>query len=44
MRSTIALWIVVFQIVVLTSAEMGVAGTWRDDFEDRNEREWKIYN
>ena len=43
MKSAIR-WIIVFQIVALTSSEMGFAGTWRDDFEDKTEKEWTIYN
>ena len=38
------LWIIVFQIVALTANPIGLAGTWRDDFEDKDIREWTIYN
>ena len=31
-------------ILVLMWGATGFAGTWRDDFEDRITREWKIYN
>ncbi|MCZ6675732.1 MAG: hypothetical protein O7E52_00625 [Candidatus Poribacteria bacterium] len=44
MRSHCMLWIVLLQIAVLTYGGIGFAGTWRDDFEDRNTREWTIYN
>ena len=32
------------QIVVLMCGQIGLAGTWRDDFEDKITKEWKIYN
>jgi len=41
MRSHCILWMV---FAALTYGEIGFAGTWRDDFEDRITREWKIYN
>ncbi len=44
MKSIFVLWIVFLQIAALTYGEMSFAGTWRDDFEDRITREWKIYN
>ena len=31
-------------IIVLMWEATGFAGTWRDDFEDKITREWKIYN
>lgn len=44
MKSNRVLVIALIQIVVLMCAQIGFAGTWRDDFEDRITREWKIYN
>ena len=44
MRAAFVLWIVGFQIVALVSGEMSFAGTWRDDFEDKDTKEWEIYN
>ena len=44
MKSNRVLLIALIQIVVLMCAQIGFAGTWRDDFEDRITREWKIYN
>ena len=44
MNPAIFLWLVVFQIGVLTCGDIGFAGTWRDDFEDGREPEWAIYN
>ena len=44
MKSNCVLSIVLVQIAVFISGEISFAGTWRDDFEDRVTREWKIYN
>ena len=44
MKSNCVLSIALVQIVVLMYGNIGFAGTWRDDFEDRITREWKIYN
>ena len=40
MKANFVLWAVLL-LVVSGSVP---AGTWRDDFEDRTEREWEIYN
>ena len=44
MKSHCVLSIVLMQVVILMCGTTGFAGTWRDDFEDRITREWKIYN
>ena len=44
MRSNCVLLIALVQLVVLMYGNISFAGTWRDDFEDRITREWKIYN
>ena len=44
MKPNCVLLIALVQIVVLMYGDIGFAGTWRDDFEDRITREWKIYN
>ena len=44
MKSKCVLLIALVQIVVLMGGQISFAGTWRDDFEDRITREWKIYN
>ena len=44
MKPYCGLLIALVQIVVLIYGDIGFAGTWRDDFEDRITREWKIYN
>ncbi len=44
MKSNSVLLIALMQIVVLMCGTTSFAGTWRDDFEDRITREWKIYN
>ncbi|RKU13465.1 hypothetical protein C6502_03630 [Candidatus Poribacteria bacterium] len=44
MKSYCVLLIALMQIVVLMCGQISFAGTWRDDFEDRITREWKIYN
>ena len=44
MKSNCVLLLVIVQVVVLMYGDIGFAGTWRDDFEDRITREWKIYN
>ncbi len=44
MKFNCVLSIALVQIVVLMYGNIGFAGTWRDDFEDRITREWKIYN
>ena len=44
MKSNCIPLIVLMQIVFLMYGEIGFAGTWRDDFEDRITKEWKIYN
>ena len=36
--------IVLVLVIVLMCEAIGFAGIWRDDFEDRITREWKIYN
>ena len=40
-------WLLSIMLVLTTAlicSTAGFAGTWRDDFEDRITREWKIYN
>ena len=44
MKSNCILLIALVQAVVLMCGAISFAGTWRDDFEDRITREWKIYN
>ena len=44
MKSNCVLLVVLVQVVVLMCETISFAGTWRDDFEDRITREWKIYN
>ena len=44
MKSNCVLLVVLVQLVVLMCETISFAGTWRDDFEDRITREWKIYN
>ena len=44
MKFNCALLIVLMQVSVLMGGSPSFAGTWRDDFEDRITREWKIYN
>lgn len=44
MKSNCVLLLVIVQIVVLMYGDIGFAGIWRDDFEDRITREWQIYN
>ena len=31
-------------ICCLVWHQLSLAGTWRDDFEDKDTREWKIFN
>ena len=44
MKSNFVLLVVLAQVVVLIYGTTSFAGTWRDDFEDRITKEWKIYN
>ena len=44
MKSNCVLLIAFVPVIVLMCEDISFAGTWRDDFEDRITREWKIYN
>ena len=44
MKSSCVRLIALMQIFVLMYGPIGFAGTWRDDFEDKITKEWKIYN
>ena len=44
MKSNYVSLIVLVLFIVLMCEATSFAGTWRDDFEDRITREWKIYN
>ena len=44
MKPNCVLLIVLVQVIFLMCEATSFAGTWRDDFEDRVTREWKIYN
>ena len=44
MKPNCFLSIVLVLVIVLMCGQIGFAGTWRDDFEDRITKEWKIYN
>ena len=44
MKSNYFFLIVLVLVLVLRWEAPSCAGTWRDDFEDRITREWKIYN
>ena len=44
MKSNCVRSIVLTLFIVLMCEAIGFAGIWRDDFEDRVTREWKIYN
>ncbi len=44
MKPNWALSIMLMLTTALISETAGFAGTWRDDFEDRVTKEWKIYN
>ena len=44
MKFKYVFFVVPLLIIVLMWEATGFAGTWRDDFEDRITREWKIYN
>ncbi len=44
MKPNWVLSIILVQLIILMCGAISYAGTWRDDFEDRITREWKIYN
>ncbi len=44
MKACSSVLIAIVSVVFLMYETIGFAGTWRDDFEDRITREWKIYN
>ena len=44
MKSNCVSLIALMQVALLMCGQISFAGTWRDDFEDRITKEWKIYN
>ena len=42
-KLTPAIAIIIIACFAIQASQLALAGTWRDDFEDKDTREWKIF-